>query len=359
MLDRPRVSRDTYPHPVARVHELVEAGDDAGLAAELVDLAAVNGDVWRHDVPTELRALPAGRRGALILRVIERATTATPPVRAERLLVGLLDGIPADALSWRAGRYLVEAVSAWVAATPATLAVLAGAAERETGECPPALLAVIRRTAHEGDKRWPAGYRAPIQPWLDRAAGGLNAGEPWAEAANAAAPGPALLVHALAASGARPASRWTRRARALLPEVGGDETRALIRGWFALVPQPRTIVLRPLDDRWDPNEIPDAYNARALRGLLYLLAVTPPHDEDTAAVGRLVQYSAEKVPGHGPRSQMIAHAGIHALERFSTVPALRELARLRSTGQPLGIASALTAAIARRGVALGVDPARL
>ncbi|MER7281566.1 hypothetical protein ABT369_44725 [Dactylosporangium sp. NPDC000244] len=357
MLDRPLASRDSYPHRVARIHGLVEAGDDDGLTGELVELAAVNGDVWRYDgaeVRKELQVLPDGRRSALILRLIERA-----PAPPEALLLQLLEGIPADAVSWRAGRYLIDAASTRVAIAPETLAVLAAVAERETGECPPALLAVMRRTAHEGDKHWPAWYRAPIQPWLDRAAGRLNVGEPWAEAANAATPGPALLAHALAASGAKPASRWTRQARALLPEIGGDETRALIRGWFALVPHPRTIALRPLDDRWDPNEIPDAYNARALRGLLYLLAVTPPHDDDTAAVGRLVQHCAEKVPGHGPRSQMIAHAGIHALERFSTVPALRELARLRSMGQPLGIASALTAAIARRGVALSVDPARL
>ncbi|MEU7875102.1 hypothetical protein [Dactylosporangium sp. NPDC049140] len=361
MLDRPLVSRDTYPDRVAHIRTLAGAGDDDGLAAELVDLAAANDDRWAFDgatVRAELQALPDGRRSGLILRVIERATAATPPVRTERLLVQLLEGISADGLSWRAGRYLIDAVSVWTAAVPETLAVLAEVAERETGACPPALLAVMRRTAHEGDKHWPAWYRAPMQPWLDRTAGRLNVGEAWAEAADTETPGPALLAHALAASGAKPASRWALRARTLLPELGGDETRTLIRRWFALVPRPRTIALRSAE-RWDPNEVPDPYNARALRGLLYLLAVTPPHEDDVAAIGRLVQYSGEKIPGHGPRSQMLAHAGIHALERFSTLAALRELARLRSIGQPPGIAAALTAAIAARSVALGVDPARL
>jgi hypothetical protein len=357
MLDRPLVARDKYPHRVARIHGLVEAGDDGTLADELVDLAAANDDVWRYDGATvrdELRALPDARRCALTLRVLERAAAAAPPVRAEGLLVQILEGIAADALSWRAARQLIDTVSGWGTGPPGTLAVLAEVAVRETGGCPPALLAVMRRTAHEGDKHWSEWYREPIQPWLDGAAGRLNVGEPWAEAADAETPDPALLAHALAATGARPASRWARRAQSLLPEVGGDETRALIRHWFDLVPRPRTIPLRT-GERWDPNEVPDPYNARALRGLLYLLAVTPPHDEDPAAVGRLVQHSAQKVPGHGPRSQMIAYAGIYALERFSTVDALRELTRLRSLGQPPGIAAALTAAIARRTVALNLD----
>ncbi|WP_433220438.1 hypothetical protein ACQP00_17955 [Dactylosporangium sp. CS-047395] len=361
MLDRPLVSRDKYPHRVAHIHGLIEAGEDDGLAAELVELAAANGDVWRYDGATvrdEVLALPDARRCALTLRVIERATAATPPVPVGRLLVQIGRGIPAGALSWGAARYLIDAVSTWSTERPETLAVLAEVAERETGACPPALLAVIRRTAHDVDKRWPTGASDPLRPWLDRYAGRLNVGEPWAEAADAETPAPELITHALTASGAKPASRWAQHSQDLLPDLGGDTTRTLIRRWLTLVPRPRTIPLAG-GDRFDPNEVPDPHNAKALRGLLYLLAVTPSREDDVAAVGRLVQYSGEKVPGHGPRSQMLAHAGIYALERFSTVPALREMARLRSLGQPPGIGAALTGAIARRSVALGVDPARL
>ncbi|MFI5914860.1 hypothetical protein [Dactylosporangium sp. NPDC051541] len=349
MLDRPPVS-------TVSLVSLLEAGDDDGLAAELVDLATRNR--LPGAVRDELQALPDARRSALALRVIERAAATTPPVPVERMLMRILDGLAPDALSWRAARHLIGAVSTWVGSRPGALAVLAAVAERETGECPPALLAVMRRTAHEGDKHWPAWYRAPMQPWLDDTHGRLNVGEPWAEAANTETPTVELLTHALAAGGAKPAARWSQRAKTLMAELGADDTRALIRRWFGLVPSPRTIMLQT-EDRWDPNEVPDAYNARALRGLLYILAVTPSQDDDVPAVGRLAQHAAEKVPGHGPRSQMIAHASVYALERFSTVASLRELARLRSLGQPPGIAAALTAAIGRRAVALSVDPARL
>ncbi|GAA3455321.1 hypothetical protein GCM10018962_71540 [Dactylosporangium matsuzakiense] len=348
---------DSSPASVVSLLSLAEAGDDDGLAAELVDLAA--GSQLPAAVRDELQALPDARRCALTLRVIERAAATDPPTPVDGLLMPILDGLAPDALSWRAAHHLIDAVSTRTAAPPGSLAVLAAVAERETGECPPALLAVMRRTAHEGDKHWPARYRAPIQPWLERTHGRLNVGEPWAEAANAETPAPELLTHALAAAGAKPAARWARRAKTLLPELGADETRTLIRHWLSLVPRPRTITLRPDGERWDPNEVPDAYNAKALRGLLYLLAVTPPQGDDIPAVGRLAQHAAEKIPGYGPRSQMIAYASVYALERFSTVASLRELSRLRSLGQPPGIAASLTTAINRRAVALNVDPSRL
>ncbi|MER7008964.1 hypothetical protein ABT297_38800 [Dactylosporangium sp. NPDC000555] len=361
MLDRPLLSRDPRVRRVEGVHGLIAAGDDDGLAAALVDLAAANHDEWHLDgaeARDAVRALPAGRRHALVLRLVDRAAAGVPPVRVDALLIHAAEGIGPDALSWRAARHLLDIAAASETILPGVLAVLARVAERETGVAPPALLAVMRRTAQEYTKRWPADLWAPIQPWLARTAGTLNAGEPWAEAANAQAPAGDLLPHALAASGARPAVRWSSRAVRLTADLGGEECRALIRGWLALVPRPRTIPLRRADRR-DPNEVPDPYNALALRGLLYLLAVTPPHPDDVPVVGRLAQYAAQKVPGHGPRSQMIVHACVYALERFSTVPALRELTRLRSLGQPPGIAAALAAAIARRSVALGVDPARL
>ncbi|MFG2045319.1 hypothetical protein [Dactylosporangium sp. NPDC048998] len=359
MLDRPLLSRDPHPQRVEGVAGLIAAGDDDGLAAALVDLAAANHDVWCLDgaeARDAVRALPDGRRHALILRLVDRAAATAPPVRVDALLIEAAEGIGPDALSWRAARHLSGIAAASETGLPGVLAALAQVAERETGAAPPALLAVMRRTAQEYAKRWPAGLWAPIQPWLDRTAGTLNAGEPWAEAANAQAPAGDLLSHALAASGAKPAPRWSSRAAQLTADLGGEQCRALVRGWLALVPSPRTIPLRPAGRR-DPNEVPDPYNARALRGLLYLLAVTPPHPDDVPVVGRLAQYTAEKVPGHGPRSQMVAHACVYALERFSTVPALRELIRLRSLGQPPGIANALAAAIARRSVALGVGPA--
>jgi len=362
MLDRPR-SRDQYPERLDLVRQLIAAADDDKLAAELVDLAAATGDVWRYDgaqVRRALEDLPAARRHALILRLVDRADAEAPPVGIDALLVALAAGIGPDALSWRAALRLSNGAAAAEAVDPGVLAVVAEVTERETGAVPPPLVAVMRRTAHRFTKDWPLEAWPRLRPWLEPAAGVLSVGEAWAEAVNAQAPSRELLVHALTAAGARPAPRWARRGADLVAELGVEPVRALIRGWLALVPRPRTIPLRdPSPGLADPNTVPDPYNARALRGLVYLLAVTPHHPDDVAAVGRLAQHAAEKVPGHGPRSQMVAHACVYTLERFTTVPALRELTRLRSIGQPPGIAGALTAAIARRSVALGVDPARL
>ncbi|MEV6932340.1 hypothetical protein AB0M46_48705 [Dactylosporangium sp. NPDC051485] len=341
MLDQPVLSRDVSGERLARVRELIAAADDDALADEVVRLGLVDEDV---------QALPGARRHALILRLIERGADGP-------LLVQVADNIAADALSWRAGRHLIGVATASETCPPRVLAVLADVAQREAGGAPAALVAVMRRTAIEYAKHPPAARCAPIRPWLDGEAGSLNVGEPWAEAAAAEAPSGDLLAHALAASGARPAPRWARRGADLVAELGGEQCRALIRRWLGLVPAPRTIELRR-DGGRDPNRVPDPHNARALRGLLYLLAVTPPHPDDVAVVGRLAQYAGEKVPGHGPRSQAVAHACVYALERFTTIPALRELTRLRSLGQPPGIASALSAAIARRSVALGVGPGR-
>jgi hypothetical protein len=344
-----------------------------------VDLAGANDDVWRDDgglVRRALAELPAARRHALILRLADRSSAGS-------LSVGLAAGIGPDALSWGAARHLAGAAAGGVTADPDVLGAVAEVTRRETGEVPAPLVAVMRRTAHWYSKQWPLESWPRLRPWLEPYAGVLSAGEPWVEAANAqapqlvvhalAAPGarpaprraeavspqaPELVVHALAASGARPAPRWARRGAEVIADLGGEPVRAQIRSWFALVPRPRTIPLRE-SGLADPNQIPDPYNARALRGLVYLLSVTPHHPDDVGAVGRLAQHAAEKVPGHGPRSQMVAHACVYALERFTTLPALRELARLRSMGQPPGIAAAVTGAIARRTVALNIDPAAL
>ncbi|MGI5241860.1 hypothetical protein [Dactylosporangium sp. CA-139066] len=354
MLDRPR-SRDHYPERLDLIRRLIAEADDDKLAAELADLAAANDDVWREDgalVCQALDELPAARRQALILRLADPAVGS--------LLVGLAAGIGPDALSWGAARLLADAVAQREAVDPGVLGAVAEVTRRETGEVPAALVAVMRRTTHRYTKHWPVEDWPRLRPWLEPFAGVLSPGEAWAEAANAEAPSPELLAHALAASGARPAPRWARRGAELVAGLGGEPVRARIRSWCALVPRPRTIPLRDGGAGLaDPNQVPDPYNARALRGLVYLLSVSPHHPDDVPAVGRLAQHAAEKVPGHGPRSQMVALACVYALERFTTLPALRELARLRSVGQPTGIAAALTGAIARRSVALNVDPGRL
>ncbi|MBE1490856.1 hypothetical protein [Plantactinospora soyae] len=349
MLDGPG-SRDHYPQRVARVRDLVAVGDDAMLAVELVDLAARNEDVWRFDgahVRTVVEVLPPARRHALILDVLDRAAAAAQPVPVDALLGWLARGLEPGVLSWRAGRYLIDAAAAAEVRAPNDLRVLAEVAVRETGIVPPRLLAVMRRT----EKAYRLGAEA-LRPWLEKALDPLNVGEPWAEAANAEAPDPRLLPHALTATGGRPAAGWSRHAAALAAGLGTSECRVLIHHWFTLVSQPRTIRLRR-HALYDANEVLDPHNALALRGLVYLLAVIPPHPSDPSAVGRLARDAAEKVPGHGPRSQLVMYAAAHTLERLGSVPALRELEQLRARKLPDGFARRVDAAIARRRAALG------
>ncbi|GAB3833677.1 hypothetical protein ACFPIJ_09525 [Dactylosporangium cerinum] len=293
-----------------------------------------------------VEVLPPPRRHALILAVAGRAAAAAPPVPVDALLHWLARGLEPAALSWRAGRCLIDAAVRHVTGLPDELRVLAEVAVRETGAVPPELLAVIRRSA----MRFSSWAKA-LQPWLGTATDPLNVGESWAETANAEAADRPLLVHALAAKGAHPAAGWARRAAAVAGELGVSRCRTLMHRWFDLVPRPRTLRLRD-DDRHDANEVLDPHNALALRGLLFLLTTVPPDPGDAAVVGRLAQHAAQKVAGHGPRSQVIAYAAVHTLERLGTVPALHELQRLRSgTNQP-GFGGRLDVAIARRRAAL-------
>ncbi|GIE29426.1 hypothetical protein Ait01nite_024710 [Actinoplanes italicus] len=331
-------SQDLYPERLNRVRELIAAGDDAALAAELADLAVANGDVWRFDgaqVRLALEKEPPARRHALVLAVGERATA---PV--SELLRMLAHGIGADVLTWPAARLLIDGagtcnVFPWLD----ELTLLAEFAERETGALPPGLVAVMRRTAHFRHDR------ERLRPWLDRQTGLLNAGEAWAETADADAAGRALLTHALAATGPRPAATWTRAAA--MVTVGDWKPR--VHDWLARVPSPRTIALR-VNTLYDLNALLDPYNAQALRGLLHLLSVTPEHVDDAAVIGGLAAYTMEKVPGHGPRDQMIANAAIAALGRLASDPARSELERLRAATRQPGMIKRLDAAMPRRHV---------
>ncbi|MDR7276052.1 hypothetical protein [Catenuloplanes atrovinosus] len=330
-----------------RVRELAAAGDGRALAAELVGLAVRNGDVWRQDaaaVRAVVWRLSPARRHALILDVAELA-----PVHEVVGLLGWLGyGLEADALSWRAGLILIEAASARMTAFVDDLAVLARVAVRETGVVPPGLVAVMRRT-----ERWLGRGGTSLRPWLASVAEPLNAGEVWAEAANAECPDRRLLGAALEVSGPRPGVGWSRRVAVLADEWGVVGCRRLVHRWCGLVPAGRTIVLRRAADEPDWNGVLDPYNARALRGLLFVLTVLPVDEGDVPVAGGLGEFAARKVPGHGPRSQVVAYAAVRALESFGSVAALRELERLRALGLARGVAGRLDAAIMRRRAARG------
>jgi len=338
------------PQRIARVHDLLASGADTVLAQELTALAADNHDTWRWDdamMLRHLKTLPAGRRHALILDLVDSAIAAGgTPLQVRRVLQSIARDLAPDDVSWRAARHLIEAAAGEMTGFGPDLNVLAVVAERETGTVPAELIAVMRRTVHcRHDSTL-------LLPWIAQSDGLLNVGEVWAETADSdSEPGaPRMLAHALRAKGARPAARWTREARELaleLDAVSSPETwRQRIHHWFSLVPLPRTSDFHEFE-YFDANELLDSYNVVALRGLLFLLAVTDPGPGDTAAVGALAEYAAAKVPGHGPREPIIANAAILTLELFGTAEALGELKRLQTVLLQPGMANRLSAAVAR------------
>ncbi|WIN00237.1 hypothetical protein ACTOB_003931 [Actinoplanes oblitus] len=339
------------PQRVDRVRDLLAAGADDVLARELTARAADNNDSWRWDdamVLRQLDDLPAGRRHALILRVADSAAAAgRSPAQVGAVLCSLARGLEPDDVSGPAAQHLIEAAAVRMTDVPRQLDLLATVAERETGTVPAGLIAVMRRTVHHRHDP------ALLLPWIAKADGLLNVGEVWAETADGDPGARRMLAHALRAQGARPAATWTRESRELARELdAAGPWRRRIHHWFALVPRPRTIEFRGVD-LFDATELLDAYNVVALRGLMFLLAVTRPAPGDPAAIGALAEYAAVKVPGHGPRDAKVANAAVLSLELIGTTEALDELERLRTVPLQPGLASRVEAAAARRRVAHG------
>ncbi|WP_323187915.1 DUF4132 domain-containing protein [Streptomyces sp. NBC_01264] len=152
---------------------------------------------------------------------------------------------------------------------------------------------------------------------------------------------------------ARPSAKWEKTARALLTDAGAgpDALREAVAGWFALVDRPRTL---PLTDTWYENQL-DPFNANALRGLAWLLALLPPHPGTPRALGRLVETCLRKIPGLGPRNPKVANAGVVALSRTEGEAALAELARLAARVTFKGTLKVIDTALTARAAALGLS----
>ncbi|GGS52673.1 hypothetical protein GCM10010156_09190 [Planobispora rosea] len=189
----------------------------------------------------------------------------------------------------------------------------------------PHLVAVIRRTSMTG---WWTGDRlrelaaSPGHP-------PVNPGEVWADRVLADLPGlggrwGGLLVHASTARAARPGAAWERRAETLLEEIGREEARRRVTNWIGLAGRPRPLPLRG----GHPEDF-DSYNAVTLRGLIWMLAFSPPHPDTARLLGELVETALREIPGAGPRSPLIAGAAAYALSRMDGEAALSQLVRLR------------------------------
>ncbi|QGN48405.1 DUF4132 domain-containing protein [Micromonospora sp. WMMC415] len=243
------------------------------------------------------------------------------------------------------------------------LARLCREVRRVDGELPGHAVAVARRTAlatyhasgplHDVLATVDAPLLSPGEAWADRVLADLpDLGAGW----------PELVRHALTATSARPSARWERQARSLLDQVGPAGYRDTVTGWLALVGRPRTF---PLDrGEYDPDiaHAYDPYNATALRGLVWLLAlaVDGPADAATArTLGGLVETSLRKVAGIGPRNPKVANAAVWALDRLDGDDALAQLARLATRVTYKGTLKELTAALDRRAEALGLSRAEV
>ncbi|MBK3574055.1 DUF4132 domain-containing protein [Streptomyces sp. MBT65] len=206
------------------------------------------------------------------------------------------------------------------------LARLAELEFAEGRELPGDFVALIRRSHLT---RWNGAD--VLGPIVDRITDPVvNPGEAWADAAIAELTDLGedwrrLVAHATTATAARPSTKWEKTGRTLVDAVGPDAVRSRLVPWLRLVGRPRT---HPLAATEQTGESFDAYNAIALRGLAWSLALLPPHPETARALGTLVETALRKVPGLGPVNPKVANAAVNALSRIDSEAALAELARL-------------------------------
>ncbi|MDH6118900.1 hypothetical protein ABH930_002801 [Kitasatospora sp. GAS204A] len=342
---------------LARQH--AAAGEWDALAVELLKLAVANRGIWNGPwarVLDELRALPPESRTALADALVAQyhSAAAGPVARGNVLtLIGVIGrGLPGDRLSVERREKLDELgrrPSFWYLERHEVLAEAELAAGRALA---PAVVAVFRRAAL--DYRDDA-LRALVEKLTDPV---LNVGEEWAEQAlrdaEDAPEWQALLRHVTTATAAKPTRTWEQQARALIEPLGADRVRATVVPWLALVGR-RTFELERREFEPDVNNAYDPCNANALRGLTWVLALLPSHQDTARALGTLVETSLKKVAGLGPRNPKVANAGVNALSRIDGEPALAELARLATRVTYKGTLKLLDAALETRAQALGLS----
>lgn len=333
---------------------------DTTLNAMGVTDSGYRGVGWSDRLLDQLCNLPPERRRGLARSLVERhhRLEEASEFRARTLLLAgiLAANLPEDPLSAERVEVLDdlgEYHSFWYGEHFSVLVEAELAAGRSLT---PAAIAVFRRSGMEYG--FPAAplVRAGEQP-TDPV---LNVGEKWAEQAlEEVGPGPddpwrALLAHTLTATSAKPSAKWDRLARQLVEPLGPELVREKVVSWLALVGVPRTFRVEPVfcKDR-NFNEVYDPYNALALRGLAWLLSLLPPHSEAVRALGALVETSLEKVPGRGPRSAKVAHAGALGLGRIDSEPASAELDRLAARVTHKATAKVIATALAAHATARG------
>lgn len=350
---------------VVAARALVDAGDMPGLADRLVrafHASRMFGNGASGKIMEKAAELTDAQRRDLVRLLCERYGVLTAPGGGAdapdpllSVIVGVARGLDVDPLpearAERLARYAASNTVPCYAERSDWLIEAETAAGRPV---PPGVVAALRRTAALSyTESWAAPFvkkltDPPVNPgeaWADDAlATAALLGEPWAE----------LLRHAATATAARPSARWDKEAAALVDRIGPDAVRDKAVRWLGLVGRPRTAPFAPVDYVPDPNLQLDPYNANALRGLAWLLALLPPHPGIPRALGVLVDVCLRKIPGHGPRNPKAANAGVLALARCEGEGALGELARLAARVTFRGTLKQIDQALEARAAALGL-----
>jgi Domain of unknown function (DUF4132) len=317
---------------------------------------AVRGNVWGQMVEVLESLDPAVRAATAgeFCRLHANFTSAErPQVKVLRLLQAVGADLPGDPLAAERTAELEKLgteVSIWWDGDVQFVAEHELAADRPL---PAPVVAFLRRCAMEA-------YRRPEMAALAKKLTEpvLNVGEAWAEQAMEEAaeePWRALLVHAATATSAKPTAKWDKAALTLIEPLGTDAVRAAVLGWLPLVGRPRTFAFTTVWSGPDANLTFDPYNANALRGLTWILALLPAHPDTARALGALVETSLKKVPGLGPVNPKVANAGVTALARIDSEAALAELARLATRVTYKGTLKLLNTALDTRAEALGLS----
>ncbi|PRY43920.1 DUF4132 domain-containing protein [Umezawaea tangerina] len=326
---------------------------DAVLAAHKAGHGLVN-PIW-GDVLERLRALPAAK-GAHVLHGLAARYRAAPEKGGPILPVVAVvpTGAVADDVLVAERRAALDELARHYGAWGPDARLLAEAelAAGRALEAP--VVALLRRLALETyqvpetaafAKRLTEPVLNVGELWADRALADLDSlPEPWRR----------LLALATAATTAKPNAKWEEPARALVAEIGEEAVRGTMLAWLELVGRPRTIPLERNRYDYDVTNAYDPFNANAVRGLTWFLALLPADPRSARVLGALVETSLRKVDGLGPRNPKVANAAVGVLARLSGEAVLAELARLATRLTYKGTLKLVDAALEAKAAELGL-----
>ncbi|WNV90541.1 DUF4132 domain-containing protein [Umezawaea sp. Da 62-37] len=312
------------------------------------------GTVW-SDVLDRLRALPEDARVRVVRGLADRYRAAPEQGGPILPLVAVASsGTSAEDVLVAERRAALDGLAGQYGAWGPDARLLAEAELAAGRGLEPRVVALLRRLGLESyqtaetvafAKRLTEPVLNVGEAWADRAMADLaSLPEPWRR----------LLALAATATTAKPNAKWEQPARALVAEIGEEAVRDAVLSWLALVGRPRTFPLERRTYDYDVTNAYDPYNANAVRGLTWFLALLPAHPRSARVLGALVETSLRKVDGLGPRNPKVANAAVGALARLDGEAVLAELARLATRLTHKGTLKLVDAALEAKAVELGL-----